>query len=238
MAYKKKIGVSIPKSETIIFEGAQGALLDVDYGFFPFITKTNTTVHEVPEIKNPTKVGILRAYGHRHGNGPFPTHARDVEKNHKELHNIPNEWQGVLRVGWFDIVFAKYGIALNDGVDWISLTNLDQLSGVGKIKVCTHYTYCESLPKGFVGKNKGKESIITGIKKIHHGNTQERADILEACTPMYVELNGWDEDITGVKTFKDLPKAAQAYIEFLEEQLQTPIKLISVNPRFDGKFER
>ena len=237
MAYKHKTFTRLPRDKFIIFEGAQGALLDVNYGFYPYLTKTTTTVYALP-TKDVIKIGVLRAYAHRHGKGPFMTVSPEIEKHHKELHNKTNDWQGPFRLGWFDATLAKYGITLNGGVDWISLTNLDQLSNLGKIKVCTHYIYPGHLPAGWRGEQKGKISIITGIKKVPHCKTKERTEILSRCVPVYMELRGWNENIGEVKRFKDLPQAAQEYVLFLERELRTPIKLISVNPRFDGKFER
>src|SRR5262249_12518219 len=115
----------------ILFEGAQGVLLDAERGFFPHVTPSRTTVEnalgliaESGAAGSPRRLGVLRAYATRHGPGPFVTHDAELQARLPEVHNVENPWQGPMRVGWFDAVAARYAMAATGGVDAIALTNL------------------------------------------------------------------------------------------------------------------
>ena len=126
----------------LVFEGAQGTLLDRKYGFYPHITKTNTTFANAYKLLDGagyqgkiTRIGVLRGYATRHGAGPFPSEDETLTRILKDDHNVYDQWQGDFRIGWFDIPLTKYAITANSGVDYIALTNLDRLSILETIKV-------------------------------------------------------------------------------------------------------
>lgn len=240
----------------LIFEGTQGALLDKTYGFSPYITKTKTTFRLAEELLgmnlkdqslkqkyNVKKVGVIKAFATRHGVGPFVTEDANLANHFKDDYNIENRWQGKLRFGWFDILATRYGILVNEGIDYIALTNLDQLSGLETVKFCTSYQYEGSLNIldpyfTWEAMDKDKAKIIafkkpdTALNKV--------AQILFHCKPLeFKELDGWNENITKTKKIEELPIQAQECIKFLQgnEGLNSPIKIISVNPTWNGKIK-
>jgi adenylosuccinate synthase len=243
----------------LLFEGAQGALLDKDNGFQPHITKSRTTFHNVNILlgqridQRPLrqkydiqKIGILRPFGHRHGAGPFVTEDSRLRRQFSDPHNPTRIWEGDFRVGWLDLVALRYGIRLNDGVDWLGLTNLDKLTGLPKIRVCVSYefrgalepavlnAFCEWEP---LSKSRAK---ITAIKKARFNrSTLELTKILKNCRPLdFIDFPGWAVDISGSTEYDDLPPALKQFIGLLEsaDGLNVPVKLISVNPTYLGKF--
>ena len=201
------------KKKNIIFEGAQGTLLDVDHGTYPFVTSSNTVAGAacVGSGVGPTKidevVGVVKAYTTRVGEGPFPTELND------EIGLTLREKGGELgattgrprRCGWIDIVALKHANRIN-GFTYLALTKLDVLTGLEKIKVCRAY------------KLEGKE-ISEFPASIH---------ALKNCEPVYEEVAGWQEDLTGIKKYNDLPKNAKKYIKLLEKLTERKFILISV----------
>jgi adenylosuccinate synthase len=125
----------------VIFEGAQGALLDRAHGFAPFVTGSRTTCHGAIEMLGEPvhKIGVLRAYGHRHGPGPFATEDPSLLSRFSDRYNPENRWQGPFRVGWMDLVAIRYGIAVNGGIDRLAVTGLDRLSGLARIRLSNGY---------------------------------------------------------------------------------------------------
>ncbi len=245
----------IRKGKSIIFEGAQGALLDETNGFAPYITKGRATYHNAAGLLAKTeivsqkykieKVGVLRAYGHRHGAGPFVTEDEKLGDVFFEPYNKQNRWQGKFRLGWLDLLAIRYGILINDGVDYLALTNLDQLSALQTIKACSSYLYegeLKALDPFFVyEKIGGKKAKITAFQNpaFADANREDLAKILFKCVPLdFLEFKGWQRDISQAKNFSDLPIEAREYIDFLEspQGLNAPIKIISVSPRADGKI--
>lgn len=216
---------------TLLFEGAQGALLDRRRGFVPHVTKTDTSKANAfaqlwdAGITDAYALGVLRAYGHRHGAGPFVTEDASVRDRFDDPRNAANRWQGAFRVGWLDLPAVRYGIRINAGVDGLSLTGLDRLSGLDRIRVCVAYR----APDG-----RRLDDIPDRI------DAAERTALVASCAPEYVELPGWDEDITKVRRFEDLPANARAFVQFLEghDALATPVAMISVGPRSDQKIFR
>ena len=201
------------KKKNILFEGAQGTLLDIDHGTYPFVTSSNTVAGAacVGSGIGPTRidrvVGIVKAYTTRVGEGPFPTELNDevglrLKDKGKEFGATTGKPR---RCGWIDIVALKHSIRIN-GFTYLALTKLDVLTGVKKIKVCRAY------------KLEGKEvpefpsSIYT----------------LQNCEPVYEEVAGWQEDLTGIKKYNDLPKNAKKYIKLLEKSMERKFILISV----------
>jgi adenylosuccinate synthase len=207
----------------IILEGAQGTLLDIDHGTYPFVTSSNASVfgamsgvglppHRIDEV-----VGVMKAYTTRVGGGPFPTELTDEVGS--QLRDAGNEFGATTgrprRCGWLDLVACRYTARLN-GVDSIALTKLDILSGLTTVKVCRGY------------RLRGK-TVTTFPAAVGD---------LEAARPVYEELPGWPGRLGQAREFSDLPGEAQRYIEYLEEALARPITLICVGPERDQVIRR
>lgn len=235
----------------IIFEGSQGALLDPRYGLRPYVTKMKTTFETAEELLEKRlsrseieKIGVLRAYSTRHGAGPFVTENKALSWMIPDEHNRTNPWQGKFRIGWFDLIAARYGILVNEGVDSIALTNLDRLSKFSRIKVCTSYEYLgkheSDLDEFFEWENSGNRIRITSILKPEVSQDGRISKILFECKPLdYAQFPGWKTNIENAKVRKDLPKEAIRYIEFLqsEEGLGNKISIVSVGPTSDNKIQ-
>ncbi len=202
------------EGKTILAEGAQGSLLDIDFGTYPFVTSSNTTaagactgLGVAPGAINEV-FGIFKAYTTRVGSGPFPTELFD--ENGETMGRVGNEFGATTgrprRCGWLDLVALKYAVQVN-GVTQLMMMKGDVLSGFDKLKVCTAYNY------------KGEQ-----ISHLPYNIEAENV------TPVYTELNGWKEDLTSMKDASQFPAALNAYIEFLEDELQVPIKIVSVGP--------
>lgn len=244
-------------TSTIIFEGAQGALLDRRRGFTPFVTQSQTSFHNVESILGHSltdpkvaehsivqKIGVLRAYGHRHGPGPLVTEDESLRQHLSDPYNPTNPWQGKFRLGWLDLVALRHGLAINDGVDGLAITGLDRLSGLPRILVATAYRYhgdLTLLSRYFAWEPTGPDSArIIGFCPEGMGDNPvgELASLLEHCQPEYLELPGWSEPLTDVHQLSDLPSAAQQLIELLQgpDGLNTPVHIISVGPTADQKL--
>jgi len=199
--------------KSILAEGAQGALLDIDFGTYPFVTSSNTissgacTGLGVSPRSIGEVFGIFKAYCTRVGGGPFPTELNNETGD--KLREIGNEYGSTTgrprRCGWLDLPALKYAIMIN-GVTQLYMTKADVLSGFKTIKVCTSY------------KINGKE--VTELPF-------ENNAVIE---PSYTELQGWDQDISQIKKFEKLPSSLKHYIKFIEKFCDVPITLISVGP--------
>ena len=195
-------------------EGAQGSLLDIDFGTYPFVTSSTTTAAGACTGLGiaPNAVGdvfgIFKAYTTRVGSGPFPTELFDEvgETMGRVGHEFGATTGRARRCGWIDLVALKYAIRVN-GVTQLMMMKGDVLSGFPTIKVCTHY--------------KTKEGNIE-----HFPFSIEPENV----TPEYIELAGWKEDLTQMSKEEEFPAEFNAYIEFLEKELETPIKIVSVGP--------
>ena len=200
--------------KSILCEGAQGSLLDVDFGTYPFVTSSNTTAAGactglgIAPNKIKEVYGIFKAYTTRVGSGPFPT--EDFSEAGDMMASVGNEFGSVTgrkrRCGWLDLVALKYAIQIN-GVTQLMMMKGDVLSGFDTLKVATAYNYNGEV--------------------IHHlpYNIEE-----ENVTPIYTEFKGWKQDLTGLTNFESLPKELKAYIEFIEKEVAVPIKIVSVGP--------
>ena len=198
----------------ILAEGAQGSLLDIDFGTYPYVTSSTTTAAGactglgIAPNKIKEVFGIFKAYTTRVGSGPFPTELFD--ETGKQIAKVGHEFGATTgrarRVGWIDLVSLKYAIRIN-GVTQLMMMKGDVLSGIKTIKVCTHY--------------KIQKKVIDYFP----------FDIQsESVTPQYVDIPGWEEDLTGIEEISELPKKFSDYIDFLEKELQVPIKIVSVGP--------
>ncbi len=208
------LNTAIKNGTTILAEGAQGSLLDIDFGTYPFVTSSNTTAAGACTGLGiaPNKVkevyGIFKAYTTRVGSGPFPTELFD--ETGAKMAKIGNEFGAVTgrprRCGWLDLVALKYAVQVN-GVTQLMMMKGDVLSGFDTLKICTQYKY------------KGET-----ISHLPYNIEPENV------TPIYTEVKGWKEDLTGMTEASQLPKALNDYIDFLEKELEVPIKIVSVGP--------
>ena len=205
---------SIDSGKKILGEGAQGSLLDIDFGTYPYVTSSNTTSAGACTGLGiaPNKInevfGIFKAYTTSVSSGPFPTELHDAIG--QRMAKVGNEFVATTgrprRCGWLDLVSLKHSITVN-GVTELIMMKGDVLSGIEKIKVCTKYNY------------KG-----TNVDYLPFSILEENI------TPIYEEIDGWEEDITKVNTYEDLPLNFKNYIKFLEDRLKLKIKIISVGP--------
>ncbi|PVW14606.1 adenylosuccinate synthase [Marixanthomonas spongiae] len=210
------------ENKTVLAEGAQGSLLDIDFGTYPFVTSSNTTAAGactglgIAPNKIKEVFGIFKAYTTRVGSGPFPTELFDEDG--ERMAKIGNEFGATTgrarRCGWLDLVALKYAVHVN-GVTQLMMMKGDVLSGFKKLKVCTAYKY----------KGKTIDHLPYNIEA-------------ENVTPVYTEMNGWKEDLTKMNDAGQLPKELNDYIEFLEKELEVPIKLVSVGPDRTQTIER
>ena len=198
----------------ILAEGAQGSLLDVDFGTYPFVTSSTTTAAGactglgVAPNKIKDVFGIFKAYTTRVGSGPFPTELFDDDG--ETMGRVGNEFGATTgrsrRCGWLDLVALKYAIKIN-GVTQLMMMKGDVLSGFDKIKVCTAYQTKEGV-QDYLPYDISSDDI----------------------QPLYEELNGWEEDLTELNEVTQFPKNFLDYIDYLERALETPIKIVSVGP--------
>lgn len=202
------------EGKKILAEGAQGSLLDIDFGTYPFVTSSNTTAAGactglgVAPNKIGSVLGIFKAYTTRVGSGPFPTELFDEDG--ATMGRVGNEFGATTgrprRCGWLDLVALKYAVEIN-GVTELMMMKADVLSGFKTLKVCTAYNY------------KGKQ-----IKHLPYSIEPEYV------TPIYTELKGWAKDLTKMSKSDELPETLMDYIKFLEKELEVPIKIVSVGP--------
>jgi len=205
---------ALKNGKSILAEGAQGSLLDIDFGTYPFVTSSNTTAAGACTGLGiaPNRVkdvfGIFKAYTTRVGSGPFPTELFDSVG--ESMAKIGNEFGSVTgrprRCGWLDLVALKYAVQIN-GVTQLFMMKGDVLSGFESLEICTAYEY-------------------KGQKTNHFPFSIEP----EHVTPIYQTLAGWHTDLTGIQNFDDLPQAFKDYIQFIENYLEIPIKVVSVGP--------
>jgi adenylosuccinate synthase len=198
----------------ILAEGAQGTLLDIDFGSYPFVTSSNTisagacTGLGIAPNKIGDVFGIFKAYCTRVGSGPFPTELFDQVG--ETIGKVGNEFGATTgrkrRCGWIDIPALKYAIEIN-GVTKLMMMKADVLSGLDEIKVCTHYNYNGELID-YLPFDANEQTI----------------------TPVYKTLESWSEDLTALSDINDAPKALHNYIDYLEKVLETPITIVSVGP--------
>ncbi len=214
---------ALKKGKRILAEGAQGALLDVDHGTYPYVTSSNPTSGGactglgIPPTSVKAIIGIVKAYSTRVGNGPFPTELK--ETTGESLRSIGHEFGATTgrprRCGWLDMVSLKYSMMVN-GISEIALTKLDVLDSFDEIKICVAY------------KKDGKvlKSFPTDVQT------------LENIEPVYKTYKGWNETITGVKTWKKLPKRTRDYVETIEKLSGVRVSIVSVGARRDQTIVR
>ncbi|WBL23488.1 adenylosuccinate synthase [Zunongwangia sp. HRR-M8] len=202
------------EGKTVLAEGAQGSLLDIDFGTYPYVTSSNTTAAGactglgVSPRQIGEAFGIFKAYTTRVGSGPFPTELFDEDG--ETMGRVGNEFGATTgrrrRCGWLDLVALKYAVQVN-GITQLIMMKGDVLSGFETLKVCTAYNY------------RGEE-----IKHLPY-NIEE-----QNISPIYTELKGWEADLTGMTEASQLPKEFNDYVDFLEKELNVPISVVSVGP--------
>jgi adenylosuccinate synthase len=201
--------------KSIMFEGAQGALLDIDHGTYPYVTSSNTTAGGAATGSGVGPrdfdyiLGIVKAYTTRVGAGPFPTELFDDDGKHlgEKGHEFGATTGRQRRCGWLDTVALKRSLEINS-VTGMCITKLDVMDGMETVKICVAYEL------------DGKQVTTPPVG----------ADRFEQCRPVFIELPGWSESTVGAKSYDDLPKNAKAYLRKVEELCETPIDIISTGP--------
>ncbi|HZX15235.1 MAG TPA: adenylosuccinate synthase [Thermodesulfobacteriota bacterium] len=211
----KVLNDAISQGKSVLFEGAQGALLDVDFGTYPYVTSSSAGAGGacIGTGVSPTKIdlvmGVAKAYTTRVGEGPFPSEVLgDLGIKLRELGNEYGSTTGrPRRCGWFDSVALRYSSMIN-GVSGLAITKLDVLSSLDKIKICVGYRYNGELITEF----------------------PSNTEILKRCEPVYEELDGWREELRDLKNVSSLPSNARFYLEKIEETTGVPIWILSLGP--------
>jgi adenylosuccinate synthase len=207
---------AIQRKESVLFEGAQGTMLDIDFGTYPFVTSSNATAggactgtgvapHRIDRV-----IGVVKAYTTRVGEGPFPTELTD--ETGRMLRETGHEFGATTgrprRCGWFDAVVARYSVMIN-GIDLWAVTKLDVLDPLETIRICVAYEH----------EGRRFDTVPANIR------------VLEQCRPVYEDFKGWRTPTKDVTRFEDLPAQAKAYVKRLEALTGVPVGILSVGPR-------
>ncbi|MBI4975774.1 adenylosuccinate synthase [Candidatus Peregrinibacteria bacterium] len=213
----------LKEGKRVLVEGANGAMLDIDHGTYPFVTSSNPTIGGIitgtglPSTKFKNIIGIMKAYTTRVGSGPFPTELNN--ELGEKIREKGNEYGATTgrprRCGWLDAVVGKYAVMV-DGLTDVNLTKLDTLTGIPKLKIAENYTY----------KGNKLDSFPADL------------NILENVEINYIEMDGWDEDISEVRDFENLPENAKKYVEKLESLIDCKITSIGIGPDKDAMIFR
>jgi adenylosuccinate synthase len=209
---------ALDAGRTVLLEGGQATLLDVDHGTYPFVTSSNPTAggactgSGIPPTRITRVIGVVKAYATRVGAGPFPTELEDEwgERLRSRGGEFGTTTGRPRRCGWYDAPVARYAARVNGLTDFV-LTKLDVLTGIERIPVCVAYD-------------------VAGVR--HDEMPMTQTDFHHA-VPVYEELEGWDEDISAARTLDDLPRAARNYVRALEEMSGAPISAVGVGPGRD-----
>lgn len=207
---------AIDGGSNVLFEGAQGTLLDIDHGTYPFVTSSNTiaggvcTGAGIAPLKINKILGVAKAYTTRVGEGPFPTEIKDTLG--ECIREKGGEYGATTgrprRCGWLDLVALKYAIRLN-GLTGVAITKLDVLDGLDKVKICVGYKYNNTIFHDF----------------------PKELEVLNRCEPIYEEFDGWVESTSGIRDFEKLPKNAKKYLSEVERFIKTKIQVISTGQK-------
>lgn len=211
-----ELNEAIKDGKNVLFEGAQALMLDIDFGTYPFVTSSSPSTGGVcagagvPPTALENLIGVSKAYTTRVGNGPFPSEL-DNELG-EEIRKVGHEFGATTgrprRTGWLDLVSLKHACMIN-GINNLVITKLDVLTGINPLKIVTHYK---------TEDGKIIDYFTSSTTKLYHYE------------PVYQELEGWEEDITKVRSYDELPPNAKKYIEFIEEYLGINVYLVSVGP--------
>jgi len=214
---------AVKAGKKVLFEGAQGTLLDLDLGTYPYVTSSHPISGGVcvgtgigPTLIDEC-VGVMKAYTTRVGKGPFPTELED--ETGEKIRQIGNEFGATTgrprRCGWFDAVIGRFGVRTS-GLTGIALNKLDTLTGLGDLKICTGYKKGDEIVTDF-------PASLTELAK---------------CEPIYETLPGWDEDITGVRSFSELPATVKNYVKRIEELCGAKVIMVGVGPNREQNILR
>jgi len=206
---------AIAEKKNIIVEGAQGALLDIDHGTYPFVTSSSPTSGGactglgIPPTSIKTVIGVVKAYSTRVGNGPFPTELNDETGNHIGVKGVEfgTTTGRKRRCGWLDLVALKYSVMIN-GITEIALTKIDVLDELETISVCVEYEVDGKVVKSIPADSEAFSRVV----------------------PIYQELPGWKSDTSTIKKYEDLPKETKEYIHFIEDFTSAKVTIISLSP--------
>lgn len=214
------INEAIDNGENVLFEGAQGTFLDIDFGTYPYVTSSHPisggacTGIGIGPTKIDKVIGVVKAYTTRVGGGPFPTELTgelgDRLRNAGPIGEYGRTTGRPRRCGWFDAVIVRQSAIIN-GLDYAAVTRLDILDKFSKIKICTGYKY--------------KGEVL--------GRFPPLLKIVESCEPVYEEVDGWEQDTSGVKNFEDLPLNAKGYLKRISDLTGTEICMVSTGPERD-----
>ncbi|MFK8138690.1 MAG: adenylosuccinate synthase [Bdellovibrionales bacterium] len=212
---------AIEQGKKVLFEGAQGSLLDINHGTYPFVTSSSTISGSgcVGAGIGPNQIekiiGITKAYTTRVGAGPFPTELFDKTGEHLQQagHEFGSTTGRTRRCGWLDLVAMRYSIRIN-GISELALMKLDCLSQLDELKICTAYEIDGNIVEDFPLDQKSQESI----------------------KPILKSLKGWKTDISAIRSFENLPKEAKEYVSYVGQELATPVSLVSVGPERDASL--
>jgi len=207
---------ALERGETVLLEGAQGTMLDIDFGTYPYVTSTSTMIGGacsgvgLSPVRIDRIYGVFKAYATRVGSGPMPTELFDdtAELIRERAHEYGTTTGRPRRCGWFDAVVGRFSARVN-GFSGACLTRLDVLDTLPSIKICTGYRL--------------NGEALTSLPS--------NSALLAKCEPLYEELDGWQTDISGLRRLEDLPPQARSYVRRLEELTDCPINIISVGPR-------
>ncbi len=212
------VNEEIDAGRKVLFEGAQATMLDIDYGTYPYVTASHpisggvTVGAGVPPKKIDKVVGVVKAYCTRVGEGPFPT--EQLNEIGEKIRNEGHEYGVVTgrprRTGWLDAVVVRYAGVIS-GIDYMAITRLDILDNFEEIKMCVGYKY--------------KDEVLTSVPA--------SLKIVEQCEPVYETFKGWQCDITGIRSYADLPSAAKKYLERMAEVTGIKVGIVSVGPNRD-----
>jgi adenylosuccinate synthase len=212
------VNKALKENKNVMFEGAQGALLDVDFGTYPYVTSSNpiaagaATGIGIGPTKIDKVIGVVKAYTTRVGEGPFPAEVEEelgnIMRNAGPIGEYGRTTGRPRRIGWLDIPLLRHSVRINS-LDSIAITRLDILDELDKIKVCVKYKY----------EGKFFEDVPALLK------------ILNKCEPIYEEFDGWKQDSSQAKKYSDLPANARRYLEKISEWLGVPISMISIGPK-------
>ena len=217
------IASALDEKRNVLFEGAQGTLLDVDHGTYPYVTSSSTTYAGlgnsigIPAPAVSQRLGVVKAYQTRVGEGPFPTELDDeIGAGFQQRGGEFGVTTGrPRRCGWLDLVALRYAVALNGATD-LALTKIDVLTGCDEIKVCRAYS---------LGGREIDRFPLAG-------------EVLEGCEPVYETLPGWKTSLEGTDVISDLPDAAVAYVAYVEEAVGAPIEIVSIGPEPEATIYR
>ncbi|WP_027364747.1 adenylosuccinate synthase [Desulfotruncus alcoholivorax] len=209
------VNEALDQGKKVLFEGAQGTLLDIDHGTYPFVTSSSPIAAAaclgagLGPTKINTVVGVAKAYITRVGEGPFPTELQDELGNRirDRGHEFGTTTGRPRRCGWYDAVIARYAARVN-GLSYLAITKLDVLTGLETLKICTGYKYKGEILKEFPDSLK----------------------VLAQCEPVYQEFPGWQEDISTIEDYNQLPQNAREYMKQLEELSGVPVAIVGVGP--------